>query len=150
MSEVVRDASKEFWQPPISQTGSPVPGMVEVCDGCGTEFMTGARFCYLCGTAREVQPLLSRRPNWTSYLGFLRVLEFNRVKHGLGLSEASLIAFFAGIGCLLAVLAVSLIYTAQNLADFQAIQSYRIQWLLAALAAFAAGILLKKSHASKD
>ena len=150
MAEVARDASNEFWQPPLTQASSPAPSMVEVCDGCGTEFMTGARFCYLCGGARETQASVSQAPAWTRSLAFLRVLEFNRVKHGLGLSEASLIAFFAGIGCLLVVLAISMIYTAQNLADFQAIQSYRIQWLLAAVAAFAAGILLKKSPSPRD
>jgi len=147
MSDVARDASKEFWQPPATQPDSMI-GMVEVCDGCGTEFMAGARFCYLCGTSREVG--LARKWNWPSYFAFLKVLEFHRVKQGLGLGVASLVAFLAGIGCLLAVLAVSVIYTAQNLADFQAIQSYRTQWLLAAVAAFVAGILLKKSPLPKE
>ena len=34
--------------------------------------------------------------------------------------------------------------TASNLAEFQAIQMWRIEWLLAATASFVAGILLKK------
>jgi hypothetical protein len=42
------------------------------------------------------------------------------------------------------------VYTVQNLADFQAIQSYRLQWLMAAVAAFVAGILLKKPPATKN
>lgn len=147
MPEVVHDASKEFWQPPATQPDS-VSGMVEVCDGCGTEFMAGARFCYLCGNGREAG--LTRKWNWPTYFAFLKALEFHHVKQGLGLGVASLVAFLAGIGCLLAVLAVSIIYTAQNWADFQAIQSYRVQWLLAAVAAFAAGILLKKSPSPKD
>ena len=37
------------------------------------------------------------------------------------------------------------IYSVQTLADFQAIQSWRMQWLLAALVAFVAGILLKQA-----
>jgi hypothetical protein len=45
----------------------------------------------------------------------------------------------------LAAVAVGIIYSVQTLADFQAIQSWRMQWLLAALVAFAAGILLKQS-----
>ncbi len=147
MSEVARDASKEFWQPPASQPGSLI-GMVEVCDGCGTEFMAGARFCYLCGTGRETG--LSGKWKWPRNLGFLEALEFHRVKQGLGLGVTSLVAFLAGIGCLLAVLAVSVIFTAQTWSDFQAIQSYRMQWLLAAVAAFVAGILLKKSPPAKD
>jgi hypothetical protein len=39
---------------------------------------------------------------------------------------------------------VSLFYKASNLAEFQAIQMWRIEWLLAATASFVAGILLKK------
>jgi hypothetical protein len=62
---------------------------------------------------------------------------------------ASLIAFFAGLGCLLAAVAVGAIYSVQTLADFQAIQSWRVQWLLAALAAFVAGILLKQAGSVK-
>jgi len=147
MSEVVRDASKEFWQPPPTQPDSMI-GMVEVCDGCGTEFMSGARFCYLCGNGREAS--LTGKWSWPAHFGFLEALEFHRVKQTLGLGVASLVAFLVGIGCLLAVLAVSVIYSAQNWADFQAIQSYRTQWLLAAVAAFVAGILLRKSHLSKD
>lgn len=150
MAEVVRDASKEFWQPPLTHPVSPVAGMVEACDGCGTEFMAGAGFCYVCGASREARTLPSPISAWRNYFRFLGFLQFHRLKQGLGLSEASLIAFCIGVGCLLAVLAVSMIYGAQNLADFQAIQSYRIQWLLAAVAAFVAGILLKKSTSTKN
>ncbi|MGA9898181.1 MAG: hypothetical protein WBQ09_08775 [Terriglobales bacterium] len=70
-------------------------------------------------------------------------MEFQSIKDWLGLSLASLIAFFAGLGCILAAVAVGLIYSVQSLADFQAIQLWRLEWLLAALVAFVAGILLK-------
>jgi hypothetical protein len=76
-------------------------------------------------------------------LEFLKTLEFQSIKDWLGLSLASLIAFFAGLGCILAAVAVGLIYSVQSLADFQAIQLWRLEWLLAALVAFVAGILLK-------
>jgi hypothetical protein len=39
---------------------------------------------------------------------------------------------------------VSLFYRASNLSEFQAVQMWRIEWLLAATASFAAGILLKR------
>jgi hypothetical protein len=74
----------------------------------------------------------------------------SNVTQGLALPTASLLAFGVGILCLLAVIAVGVIYTVQNLADFQAIQLYRIQWLLAAVAAFAAAILLKKTPGTKN
>ena len=56
----------------------------------------------------------------------------------------SLIAFFIGIGCVLGAIGVSLVFKASNLAEFQAIQMWRIEWLLGATASFVAGILLKK------
>jgi hypothetical protein len=111
--------------------------MVEACDGCGTEFMVGARFCYFCGSPREVRP--NSAPSWTRYF------EFHTIQQTLGLHVASLIAFLAGIGCLLAAIAVGFIYSVQNFADFQAIQLWRMQWLLAGVAAFVAGILLKRT-----
>jgi hypothetical protein len=80
---------------------------------------------------------------------FLKVLEFHNVKQWLGLSTASLVAFVAGLGCLLAAIAVGVIYTVQNLADFQAVQWWRMQWLLAGLVAFVAGILLKQAGSAK-
>ena len=49
-----------------------------------------------------------------------------------------------GLGCVAGCIVVSLFYSASNLAEFQAIQMWRIEWLLAATASFVAGILLKK------
>jgi hypothetical protein len=149
MSEVIDNAPQEFWRPPVAQPEAAVPAMVEVCDRCETEFMVGAKFCHDCGAAR--QPILhpSAELRWMRSLEFLKVLEFHNVKEWLGLSMASLVAFFAGLGCLLAAITVGVIYTVQSLADFQAIQSWRIQWLLAALVAFVAGILLKQAGSAK-
>ena len=113
--------------------------MVEVCDRCETEFMVGAKFCHDCGAERQPSVGSFTEHSWTRVLEFLRVLEFQNVKEWLGLSMASLIAFFAGLGCLLAAIAVGLVYSVQSLADFQAIQSWRMQWLLAALVAFSRG-----------
>lgn len=76
---------------------------------------------------------------------FLDALEFHNVKEWFGLSTVSLAAFLFGVGCVLAAIAVGFLYPVDNLADFQAIQMWRIEWLVAAVAAFVAGILLKKS-----
>ena len=78
--------------------------------------------------------------HWTLYL------EFHNIKRALGLSTASLVAFLVGMVCLImAGIAVGMIYSVQTFNDFQAVQLYRMQWLLGAIAAFAAGLLLKKS-----
>jgi hypothetical protein len=149
MSEVIDNAPQEFWRPPIVQTEMPVPAMVDVCDRCDSEFMVGAKFCHGCGAARKRTLDSYSGHIWTRSLDLLQALEFQNVKEWLGLSIASLIAFFAGVGCMLAAIAVGMIYSVQNLADFQAIQSWRMQWLLAALVFFVAGILLKQAGAVK-
>jgi hypothetical protein len=87
-------------------------------------------------------------PAWIQYL------HFHQIKRWIGLPTASLVAFFIGLGCVAGAVGVSLIYKAQNFVDFQAIQMWRIEWLLAATAAFVAGILLKtpfnKDHDDQD
>ena len=61
----------------------------------------------------------------------------------MGLSTASLVAFILGLGCVAGALLVGLL-NAKTLVDWEAIQFYRVEWLLAAVASFAAGLLLKK------
>jgi hypothetical protein len=138
MADVVREAQQEFWRPPVVVADVARPAMAGVCDGCGSEFMVGSLFCHVCGTSRETLPTTS--PHWTLYL------EFHNIKRALGLSTASLVAFVVGIACLImAGIAVGMIYNVQTFNDFQAVQLYRMQWLLGAIAAFAAGLLLKKT-----
>jgi len=145
MPGAIHDTPQEFWRPPVALSEGAMPDMVEVCDQCQAEFMVGARFCHVCGTVRQAKADSLVRPSWTRYFQFLRVLEFQSVKDRLGLSTASLIAFFMGLGCILAAILVGVIYSVQNFADFQAIQLWRMEWLLGALVAFVAGILLKRS-----
>ena len=142
MSDVVRDAQHEFWRPPVVQSEAARPGMVEVCEGCNGEFMVGSRFCHVCGMSREAR---TSTAHWTLYL------QFHNIKRALGLSTAALIAFVAGMACLvMAAVAVGMIYSVQTFNDFQAVQSYRMQWLLGAIAAFTAGLLLKKRPDTKQ
>ena len=82
-------------------------------------------------------------PDWMQHL------HFHEIKRWVGLSTAALIAFMIGLGCVAGAIGVSLFFRASNLAEFQAIQMWRIEWLLAATASFVAGILLKKP-ADKD
>ena len=142
MGQAVHNPTQEFWQPPAAHPQS-LPALENACSGCGAEFMVGARFCHVCGASRATKNADGPIPVWTQPLEFLKALEFQSVKDWLGLSMAALVAFFAGLGCLLAAITVGFIYSVQSLADFQAIQLWRLEWLLAALVAFVAGILLK-------
>jgi hypothetical protein len=144
--------------------------MAEACHGCGSEFLIGARFCHTCGGRRVAlahavasaegrvagvsgQSLVWLRASagglgaaWglISFPPWTRYFHFHEIKGWIGLPTASLVSFLAGLGCLAGAVGVSLFYKASSLAEFQAIQLWRIEWLLAATAAFVAGILLKK------
>jgi len=130
--------------------------------------MIGARFCHTCGLRRPLAATntdaqvmagqwgramasLTARTRviadlWRtiSFPDWMQYLHFHEIKRWVGLPTASLITFIIGLGCVAGALGVSLFYKASNLAEFQAIQMWRIEWLLAATASFVAGILLKK------
>jgi hypothetical protein len=174
MAEVVQDAQQEFWQSPAGLpvvTALPCAAheMAEACADCGTEFMIGARFCHTCGRRRPrlaaasvdaaaIAGLWARNVAWLrsapgsvvaswnriAFPNWLHYLHFHEIKRSVGLPTAALIAFIIGMGCVVGAVGVSLFYKASNLAEFQAIQMWRIEWLLAATASFVAGILLKK------
>jgi hypothetical protein len=56
----------------------------------------------------------------------------------------AVIAFLLGVFCVVGALAVSVIFSPRTALDWQAIQLWRIEWLLGAVATFVAGCLLKK------
>jgi hypothetical protein len=143
--------------------------LTEACADCRTEFMIGARFCHTCGQRRPrivsvtvdaaaLAGLWARSAAWLwslpdsvaafwtriSFPNWLYYLHFHEIKRSVGLPTAALVAFIIGMGCVAGAIGVSFFYNASNLAEFQAIQMWRIEWLLAATASFVAGILLKK------
>jgi hypothetical protein len=100
---------------------------------------------------RSSTALIASSWNEISFPDWLHYLHFHEIKRWIGLPTAALIAFMTGLGCVAGAIGVSLFYRASNLVEFQAIQMWRIEWLLAATASFVAGILLKKpSDSSKD
>jgi hypothetical protein len=150
MTEAVHDASQEFWRPPALRSETSVPTLAEACDRCETEFIVGAHFCHVCGAARPTKTgKLPQHSWWLESLELLKAAEVHRLKEWSGLSTASLVAFSAGTGCVLAAITVGLVSSVQNLADFQAVQLWRIEWLLAALVAFTAAILLKRAGSAE-
>src|SRR6266550_714070 len=66
-------------------------------------------------------------------------------KEWLGLPTAALVSFAIGLFCVAGAMLVGLVFTVQTTLDWQAVQVWRIEWLLGASASFLAGILLKKS-----
>lgn len=132
----------EFWQAPVAGSAPSAPQaaqtLVEACDHCGTEFIIGAGFCHVCGASRTPQAAAaSARQGWTHHL------EFNSIKQKLALNTTSMVAFLIGVACVVAALLVGFVFSASTVLDWQAVQVWRIQWLLASAASFLAAILLK-------
>jgi len=103
--------------------------------------MVGAAFCHICGMGRH-RSATNDSETWSRHFGFLQNLEFAKVRNWFCLPLPSLCAFLIGTAFLIVALAQGL-RNVQEFPDFEAVQLWRIQWLMAACAAFLAGILLK-------
>ena len=106
--------------------------------GCGTEFIVSSLYCHACGASR---PDLGAGVRTLKIPGLAELVALGE---RLGLTTPALIAFLVGVLCVVGALAVSVFFSARAVLDWQAIQLWRIEWLLAAVAAFVAGCLLKK------
>ena len=143
MSDVVHDAQHEFWRPPVVAAEAARAG-----HGGGLRRLRHRIYGRLAFLPR-LRGCSRGATSATAATGH-STCEFQNIKRTLGLSIASLVAFRRRMACLLmAGVAVGMIYSVQTFNDFQAVHSYRMQWLLGAIAAFAAGLLLKKSPDSK-
>lgn len=146
MSQVIRnhDARAEFWRPPVEGLHkTTADATTEMCGRCNSEFVMGARYCHVCGVERSPQTHAGVN-RWAERAA--RFLDFTSIRHNLSLNTASLVAFGLGLLCIIATVLVAILYSdVKTLADWQAIQLWRIEWLLAAVAAFVAGILLKRN-----
>jgi hypothetical protein len=135
------DERQEFWKPavaPRQEQAHNAEVTEQVCQQCGTDFVVGSRFCYVCGSDRAAN--LAD----TTVTGLRAWIDFASLRDTLGLTNASLIAFILGCACVIAAIVTGFVFTASTLLDWQAVQLWRIEWLLGAVAIFAAGVLLKK------
>jgi hypothetical protein len=131
---------QEFWKPVVSSQADALQASAaeHACSHCGTEFIVGSRFCHVCGATRSVN-LSDTTPS-----GLRAWFDYASLRDALGQSTASLVAFIIGCACVIAAAVTGLLFTATTLLDWQAVQIWRIEWLLAGVAAFVAGLLLKK------
>jgi ribosomal protein L37E len=137
------DDQSEFWRPPLETRHEAVPTVqTESCARCGSEFVAGSHFCHVCGAKRNPQ-VVARSFQWA------RFLDVHRMQERLGLPLVSVLALFVGVICALAAVGTGLIYTATTVLDWQAVQIWRVEWLLAAIVAFLAGILLRSPGSAK-
>jgi hypothetical protein len=137
MAEAADQAQHEFWRPPSSAAPSiALPERSSACR-CGTEFIVSSLYCHSCGASR---PDL----NASRTLEIPGLAEIASLGERLGLTMPAAVAFLLGVFCVVGALAVSVFFSARTVLDWQAIQMWRIEWLIAAVAAFGAGCLLKK------
>jgi hypothetical protein len=140
MASAADQAQHEFWRAPAPASTSEIIVTLErsaTCGRCGTEFIVSSLFCHACGV---------RRPEASVAQTFEvpGLSELTSLGTWLDLKTPALIAFLIGILCVVGALSVSVFFTARTVLDWQAIQLWRIEWLLASVAAFIAGCLLKK------
>jgi RNA polymerase subunit RPABC4/transcription elongation factor Spt4 len=137
MAEAVPQPQHDFWRPPVRATETPIKlERAAACSRCGTEFIVGSEYCHSCGVKR---PLNSAAPFEMPGLA-----ELSAVAEHLELTVPALAAFLLGALCIVGAIAVSVCVRAKTPLDWQAIQLWRIEWLVAAIAAFVGGCLLKK------
>src|ERR1700752_1347934 len=179
MAEAAQGTHQEFWRPPSQRLGNDVllqastPSLADACPRCGSEFLLGSHFCHSCGGRRPEALSASAKTDAAAVAGlwgkggprvrsvvtgipwqkvkfpsWMRYLHFHEIKSRVGLSTGSLIAFVIGLACIAGALLVGLL-TAKTLVDWEAIQYYRAEWLLAATAAFVAGGLLQREFPSR-
>jgi hypothetical protein len=131
---------QEFWKPAMApkQEAAAAETTEQVCQECGTDFVLGSRFCYACGSDRNANLA------GTTVVGLNAWIDFTSLRETLGQTNASLVALVLGCACIIAAIVTGFAFTATTLLDWQAVQLWRIEWLLGAVAMFAAGFLLKK------
>jgi hypothetical protein len=106
----------------------------DLCHHCGSEFVVDSPYCRMCGHGRQEAAIPSRAPG--------HFLDFSRLCTRLGLCKAAMVCLIIGLMCIGAAITIGFIYTAGTLVDWQAIQVWRSEWLIAAGVAFVCGILL--------
>jgi hypothetical protein len=133
-----------YWLPAnanVARLANPAP-LEDACLRCGMDYPIGARFCHVCGASRDPRAALESPSAARSAQSWNNTSARKR----LGLSSACFLFFLIGIGCMLGCALTGIFYKAGTFVDWQAVQSWRIQWLLAAMAALLSGILLKSKE----
>lgn len=141
MAQAARSRSEEYWRPADPKTARIAgPILAEgLCPDCGAEYATGARLCHICGNERNRRPAAPRSP-----MGFADFFDVTMLHERYGLSVVCLVFFVLGITCLVIASSIGILYKAETLVQWQALQFWRVEWLLGTVAAMLAGILLKK------
>ena len=142
MADAVHDVKQEYWRPASSRRVVVDPVATDAKCECGADYLIGARYCHICGEDRV--PHMGLRPQAFSWVEWL---DFARIRERSGLSTFALVLYVLGVACAISAVAVGFLYTANSTIEWQAVQLWRIQWLLGAVASFLGAIALKRNTA---
>ena len=142
MASPAGTASQEYWRPSNPEVARLIPQVRGICWRCGMDYSPGARFCSFCGGAREAlsaepMPIRPEAEAPNERLKFWRA----------GLTLPSFICLVAALVFALAAVLTGIVYRQETLVDWQAVQTWRMEWLLGSIVALLAGILLKPTRA---
>ena len=141
MQETLREMEtrQEFWRPAQQQLAANAVAPTPMCAECGADYVLGSRFCHVCGAGRDASTP-RRESRFADRMALL-----TRLPQGLNLSLASTVLFAIGVFCAIAAIVVGFIYSATTLVDWQAVQIWRLEWMLGSIIAMLAALLLKNS-----
>jgi hypothetical protein len=134
MLGVGEDSRPRFWVPQAAADVSTAETKWEFmsCPTCGTEFLSGARFCHSCGAPRFL-------PGTAQPYAAVHEQEANPA-----FELGPVLALVAGVVCISGAIFGNFFFAGQSAADWEALQYWRIDCLLSSIAAFTAGILLRR------
>src|ERR1039457_4753479 len=143
MEEVVNQTEQEFWRAPLLASKAVAKrGRSDERSAtcrCGTEFIVSSEYCHVCGVSRPDLGVSVART-----LSIPGLAELTLLGERLGLTTPATIAFLVGVLCGVGALAVSVFFSARTVLDWQALQLWRIEWLLAPGGPLVARGLLKR------
>ncbi len=145
MTDGVHDVHQDYWLPlNASQKAASAPARQDAPCSCGTAYQPGARFCHACGRKRVSTTPRRTQPAVLPWLGLERVREFT------GLSGFALALVIMGAVCALGALLIGWLQPTDTIEEWQAVQLWRIQWLLGAAISFLAVIALKRASSTRQ
>lgn len=140
MASPAGSTSQEYWRPSNPDVARVIPSLRGICWHCGMDYAPGARYCHCCGGSREsnVEPFPQLAKNANPEVNLHAFWQRS------GLSVPCLVCLIAAMVFGLAALLTGMIYQEDTLVDWQAVQTWRIEFLMGAVIALLAGILLKR------
>lgn len=114
----------------------------DLCNHCGSEFVVDSPYCRMCGRGRSEA---ARPAKATS-----NPLDFRVMRGYLGLTPGALVCLIIGLACIGAAVVTGFMYAAGTLVDWEAIQIWRGEWLIAAGVVFLCGILLNGRKRTRE